>query len=86
MADDISPYPWQTDTSIGIWFYRKGQKYKTAADVTAMLCDIVSKNGNLLININQTPEGDLDPNVLTIVEGIGKWTAINDKGIYASRP
>ena len=86
VKDDISPYPWQTDTSIGDWFYSTGQKYKTAAEVTGMLCDIVSKNGNLLINIVQTPEGDLEPDVLAIVDGIGKWTAINGEGIYASRP
>ena len=86
VKDDISPYPWQTDTSIGDWFYSTGQKYKSAAEVTAMLCDIVSKNGNLLLNIVQTPEGDLEPDVLAIVDGIGKWTAINGEGIYASRP
>ncbi len=86
VKDDISPYPWQTDTSIGDWFYSTGQKYKSAAEVTAMLCDIVSKNGNLLINIVQTPEGDLEPDVLAIVDGIGKWTTINGEGIYASRP
>lgn len=83
---DISPYPWQTDTSIGDWFYRTGQKYKSASEVTSMLCDIVSKNGNLLINIVQTPEGDLEPDVLAIVDGIGKWTAVNGEGIYGSRP
>jgi alpha-L-fucosidase len=86
VKDDISPYPWQTDTSIGDWFYSTGQKYKSAAEVTSMLCDIVSKNGNLLINIVQTPEGDLEPDVLAIVDGIGKWTAVNGEGIYASRP
>lgn len=86
VKDDISPYPWQTDTSIGDWFYSTGQKYKSASEVTAMLCDIVSKNGNLLINIVQTPEGDLEPDVRAIVDGIGKWTAINGEGIYASRP
>ena len=86
VKDDISPYPWQTDTSIGDWFYSTGQKYKTPVTVTAMLCDIVSKNGNLLINIVQTPEGDLEPDVQAIVEGIGKWTAINGEGIYGSRP
>ena len=86
VKDDISPYPWQTDTSIGDWFYSTGQKYKTAAEVTSMLCDIVSKNGNLLINVVQTPEGDLEPDVLEIVDGIGKWTALNGEGIYATRP
>ena len=49
VAGGISPYPWQTDTSIGDWFHRKGQKYKTAGEVVRMLIDIVSKNGNLLL-------------------------------------
>jgi alpha-L-fucosidase len=51
-----------------------------------MLTDIVSKNGNLLINIVLTPEGDLDPDILQTVKDIGRWTAINGEGIYGSRP
>jgi len=84
--DSISPYPWQTDTSIGDWFYRTGQKYRTGAEVIQMLVDIVSKNGNLLINVVQTPEGDLEPDVLAILDEIGKWTPANGVGIYGSRP
>ncbi|MCK7532308.1 MAG: alpha-L-fucosidase [Marinilabiliales bacterium] len=79
-------YPWQTDTSIGDWYYRTGQKYKTANEVIQMLVDIVSKNGNLLINVVQTPEGDLEPDMLQILEEIGVWTAANGEGIYGSRP
>ena len=84
--DSISPYPWQTDTSIGDWFYRTGQKYRTGTEVIQMLVDIVSKNGNLLINVVQTPEGDLEPDVLAILDDIGKWTPANGVGIYGSRP
>lgn len=86
IMDSIHPYPWQTDTSIGDWFYRAGQQYKSAEEVIQMLVDIVSKNGNLLINIVQTPEGDLEPDVLGIVQAIGEWTAVNGEGIYGSRP
>ena len=64
VLDTVSAYPWQTDTSIGDWYYRTGQKYKTANEVIQMLVDIVSKNGNLLINVVQTPEGDLEPDML----------------------
>ena len=46
--DSISTNPWQTDTSIGDWYYRTGQKYMTGTEVIQMLVDIVSKNGNLL--------------------------------------
>jgi alpha-L-fucosidase len=86
VLDSISPYPWQTDTSIGDWFYKAGQKYKNADEVTQLLMDVISKNGNLLINVVQTPEGDLEPDVFKIVSDIGDWTAANGEGIYGSRP
>jgi len=86
VLDTISDYPWQTDTSIGDWYYRTGQKYKTANEVIQMLVDIVSKNGNLLINVVQTPEGDLEPDMIQILEEVGVWTAANGEGIYGSRP
>ena len=86
VQDSISPFPWQTDTSIGDWYYRTGQKYKTPTEIIQMLVDIVSKNGNLLINIVQTPEGDLEPDVIKIVNEIGMWTSVNGEGIYGSRP
>jgi len=86
IKDTVSEYPWQTDTSIGDWYYRTGQKYKTGNEVVQMLVDIVSKNGNLLINVVQTPEGDLEPDMLQILNEIGVWTAANGEGIYGSRP
>ena len=86
VKDTASQYPWQTDTSIGDWYYRTGQKYKSANEVIQMLVDIVSKNGNLLINVVQTPEGDLEPDMLQILNGIGEWTAANGEGMYGSRP
>jgi alpha-L-fucosidase len=86
VLDSISPFPWQTDTSVGDWFYRTGQKYRTSDEVIQMLTDIVSKNGNLLINIVQTPEGDLEPDVLSIVQKIADWMPVNGEGIYATRP
>jgi alpha-L-fucosidase len=84
--DSISVDPWQTDTSIGDWYYRTGQKYMTGAEVIQMLVDIVSKNGNLLLNVVQTPEGDLEQDVLDILEDIAKWTPANGEGIYGTRP
>ncbi len=86
VMDTLSKYPWQTDTSIGDWFYRTGQKYKSATEIVQMLVDIVSKNGNLLLNVVQTPEGYLEPDMLHILSGIEQWIAANGEGIYASRP
>ena len=86
VKDTISIFPWQTCTSLGDWFYRTGQRYKTSDDVIQMLVDNVSKNGNLLLNVVQTPEGDLEPDVLKILDEIANWIAANGEGIYGSRP
>lgn len=86
VKDEGSLFPWQTDTSIGDWFYRTGQRYKTSTEIIQMLVDIVSKNGNLLINIVQTPEGNLEPDVLKILDDIGEWTKMYGEGIYGTRP
>ena len=86
VIDTISAYPWQTDTSIGDWFYRTGQKYKSAHQIIQMLADIISKNGNLLINVVQTPEGDLEPDVLQILANLKIWFQINGDAVYATRP
>ena len=84
--DSISKDPWQTDTSIGDWYYRTGQKYMSGSEVIQMLVDIVSKNGNLLLNVVQTPEGDLEPDVMNILEEIAVWMPANGDGIYGTRP
>ncbi len=86
IVEGIAPYPWQTDTSIGNWFYKTGQGYISSDALAQMLVDIVSKNGNLLINVVQTPEGDLEPDVLKIMEEFGAWMKINGDAIYATRP
>lgn len=84
--DSIGEDPWQTDTSIGDWYYRTGQKYMTGTEVIQMLVDIVSKNGNLLLNVVQTPEGDLEQDVIDILEEVAGWTPVNGEGIYGTRP
>ncbi|KAA6314444.1 hypothetical protein EZS27_034940, partial [termite gut metagenome] len=85
-AEGISQYPWQTDTSIGDWIYRDNDNYKTSNEIIQMLIDIVSKNGNLLLNVLQTPEGDLDPKEIRILEEIAVWIADNGDAIYGTRP
>jgi alpha-L-fucosidase len=86
VMDSISLFPWQTDTSIGDWYYRDGQKYKTSEEVIGMLVDIVSKNGNLLLNIVQTPEGDVEPDLIKSLEEIAAWIKVNGDGVYGTRP
>ncbi len=82
----INPYPWQTDTSIGDWFYNRHWKYQPLNWTVHMLVDIVSKNGNLLLNIVLRPDGTLDPEVETMLHQLADWTALNGEAIYGTRP
>jgi len=82
----INPYPWQTDTSIGDWFYNKNWKFRPVVWTIHMLVDIVSKNGNLLLNVVQRPDGSLDPEVEQDLARLADWMAINSEAIYGTRP
>ncbi len=86
VLDDISANPWQTDTCIGQWHYKLGQKYKTPKKVIDLLVDIVSKNGNLLLNIPLPASGLPDNEELAVLEGITQWMSVNGEGIFATRP
>ena len=86
IVDKIWPDPWQTDTCIGTWHYKRGVKYKTPKTVIDMLCDIVSRNGNLLLNFPLPNSGELDPEELQVLAAITDWMKINSEGIYATRP
>ena len=85
MAASI-PYPWQTDTSIGDWFYNRHWKYQPLSWTVHMLVDIISKNGNLLLNVVLRPDGTLDPEVETMLHQLADWTAVNGEAIYGTRP
>lgn len=86
VANEIMPHPWQTDTCIGQWHYKKGARYKTPKTVVDLLCDIVSRNGNLMLNVPLPNSGKPDDQELQVVEELTRWMAVNSEGIYSTRP
>ena len=82
----INPDPWQTDTSIGDWYYNENWKFRPVSWNIHMLVDIVSKNGNLLLNVVQRPDGSLDPEVEEALGEMGRWIAVHGEAIYGTRP
>ena len=86
VVDGIWPRPWQTDTCIGEWHYKRGIKYKTPKTVIDLLVDIVSRNGNLLLNFPLPASGMLDLEELNVLAGITSWMKVNNEGIFGSRP
>lgn len=81
---------WQTCTCIGDWHYNRNvydqNRYKSAATVIRTLIDIVSKNGNLLLNIPVRGDGTIDDKEVAVLEGIAAWMDVNKESIFDTRP
>ncbi len=81
---------WQTCTCIGDWHYSRAvydeNRYKSAKTVIHTLIDIVSKNGNLLLDIPVRGDGTIDDKEVAILEGIAAWMDVNSESIFDTRP
>ena len=88
--DQIQDAPWQTCTCIGNWHYKRAiydrKGYKSASTVIRMLTDVVSKNGNLLLNIPVRGDGSIDELEEQVVKDIADWMDVNKEGIFGTRP
>ena len=84
---DIKPYDWQTDTAVALnsWGYTTNNKYRPANEILQDLCDIVSKNGRLLLNIGPRADGIIPQEDANILRVIGAWMKINGEAIYSAR-
>jgi alpha-L-fucosidase len=88
--DKIQDLSWQTCSCIGDWHYNisvyENNRYKSAKDVIMLLIDVVSKNGNLLLNIPVRGDGTIDEKETAVVEDIAKWMDLNKESIFDTRP
>jgi alpha-L-fucosidase len=85
---EIRPLYWQTDTSVSnkSWGYIKDDTFKTPEFVVQQLIDIVSKNGNLLLNIGPRSDGTIPEEVQAVLREVGSWLKVNGEAIYGTRP
>ncbi len=88
-SNELEPYVWQTDTCLGNWHYDRSvfdrHSYKSAKTVIHNLADIVSKNGNMLLNVPVRGDGTIDSDERAIVEEIATWMKDNGESIFGTR-
>jgi alpha-L-fucosidase len=79
-------YPWESCMTLGgAWGFVPNDQYKSATEVIHKLVEIVAKGGSLLLGIGPKADGTLPNDVITRLNEIGKWTALNGKAIYSTR-
>lgn len=86
VPEEALPYPWESCIIAGGgWSWVEDAKYKPANELIHMLIDIVSKGGNLLLNIAPGPDGQWHKEAYYRLERIGTWMNINGESIYSTR-
>ena len=92
--DSATEFAWLTDDTIsagswsttGSWSYTEELIIKPARELVHTLVDIVSKNGNLLLNISPRADGTIPREQKDSLLGMGKWLQSNGEAIYSTRP
>uniref|UniRef100_UPI00356744B5 alpha-L-fucosidase n=1 Tax=Pontiella sp. TaxID=2837462 RepID=UPI00356744B5 len=77
---------WQSCTTFGTSFgYLEGDTYKTIEGVLHEMIEVISRNGNFLINIGPRADGTIPEPQVERLQAMGDWLRINGEAIYGSR-
>jgi alpha-L-fucosidase len=87
---DIKLEKWETCRGMGHGFgfnrEETDEDYIKLPELIRLLVDIVSKNGNLLLNVGPMPDGTIPPVQANLLRGVGTWLRTYGAGIYGTRP
>lgn len=78
-------YPWESCIPLSNdWGWVKHPTWKTPATVINTLVEVVAKGGNLVLGVGPSPEGLIQPEVVSRLQVIGKWLHRYGKAIYGT--
>ena len=88
--NEIQEQKWELCRGIGRSFginkFEPEENYLTTKELIHLLIDVVSKNGNLLLNIGPNADGSISEIQQDRLEGLGKWLSTNSEAIFGTRP
>lgn len=88
-VEDVQQNPWQADVRLEdniTWCIVQDPKYLNAGEIIHELCDVVAKNGNMLLNVGPKADGSFHPDAVKQLHAIGDWLGICGEAIYGTRP
>ena len=90
LADKLQEQPWQTEACIGHWHYDRKvfetHTYQKASLMIPLMVDVISKNGNLLLNIPLPGHGEPDSDEIAFLGELADWQQVNSEAIKGTRP
>jgi len=82
-------HPWEENRAIGHSYgWNRAETvddYKSAQELILILCDMVSRGGNLLLDIGPTGDGRIPPIMQERLVEMGRWLRVNGEAIYGTR-
>ena len=78
---------WESCITInGNWGYAQDDRnYKSVQDLVRLLVDVASKGGNLLLNVGPMPTGQIQPEFVERLQGVGQWVERNGESVYGTQ-
>jgi alpha-L-fucosidase len=86
VPDTPRPRPWETcQTMNNSWGYNAGDNsYKSNKTMIQQLVQVVSRDGNYLLNIGPKGDGSITSQSISILNGFGDWMKIYGESIYGT--
>lgn len=88
--DEIVESPWEATRGLGFSFgYNRAEGEEqtlSGAELIRLLVDVVSKNGNLLINVGPRADGSIPELQAASMAELGRWLRAHGEAIHGTRP